>query len=75
MKKLALVIAIAGLSLASCRKEYTCECTTTDNFLGGVSTSNSTSTIKSTKKKATEVCEDLEQTKTFAGSVAVCELK
>lgn len=31
MKKILLVAAVASLSLVSCKKEYTCECTTTDS--------------------------------------------
>ena len=48
MKKV-LVAAIALLALASCKKDYTCECETL-----GI---KSTTTINDTKKNATESCE------------------
>ena len=31
MKKIMLVAAVAVCVLSSCKKDYTCECTTTDN--------------------------------------------
>ena len=39
MKKILLVAAVAGLSLVSCKKDYTCECTTTStSYNNGVAT-------------------------------------
>lgn len=56
MKKVVLVGAIALLSLASCKKEYTCECNTID-LDSQESVSNEKITIKSTSKdKAQEEC-------------------
>jgi len=53
MKKITLLAAvIAAFTFASCKKDYTCECTATS---GGVSISAST-TIKDTKKKAKDAC-------------------
>ena len=54
MKTKTIFIAgsLALLTLASCKKDYTCECTTTT---GGVSTSAST-VIKDKKSKAEEAC-------------------
>jgi hypothetical protein len=53
MKKITLLAAvIAAFTFASCKKDYTCECTATS---GGVSVSAST-TIKDTKKKAKDAC-------------------
>lgn len=54
MKKLFFVSAVlCAFCFASCKKEYTCTCSTTS---GGVTISAST-TIKDTKKKAKEACE------------------
>ncbi len=54
MKKILLFAAVASLSLVSCKKDYTCECTTKDNT-GAILTSNSV-TIKETKSKAKDAC-------------------
>jgi hypothetical protein len=51
MKKLVLVAAVAGL-MASCKKEYTCECTMTGN---GVTTTTSV-TAEMKKKDADSWC-------------------
>ena len=53
MKKIILVGAVALLGLASCKKDYTCECTMD---LLGVKTTSST-TLNATKSDATEACE------------------
>jgi len=55
MKKMLLVAAVAGLALASCKKDYTCECTTKDTSNGTVMGTSSV-TIKDTKKKAEDAC-------------------
>lgn len=53
MKKLTLLaIAFVAITFASCKKDYTCECSVT---VGGITTSAST-TIKDTKKKAKDAC-------------------
>jgi hypothetical protein len=52
MKKLVLIAAVAGL-MASCKKEYTCECTVTG---GGITTTSST-TATMKKKDAETWCE------------------
>jgi hypothetical protein len=56
MKKLVLSIAALALvatTMTSCKKDYTCECTTTAL---GVTVSESI-TINDTKKNATETCD------------------
>lgn len=53
MKKMTLLAAVVvAFTFASCKKDYTCECTATS---GGVSVS-ATTTIKDTKKKAKDAC-------------------
>ena len=52
MKKFIAIAALGVLTLASCKKDYTCECSSS---AGGVTISAST-TIKDTKKKAEEAC-------------------
>ncbi len=65
MKKVLLVGAVALLGLASCKKDYTCECTVD---LLGVKTTSST-TLNATKSDAKEACEAGNQTG------VTCEIK
>ena len=66
MKKVLLVSAIAMLALASCKKDYTCECTllgqTTETVLTDVS-----------KKDATTACDESSTAVSILGGS--CELK
>ena len=59
MKKVILsLVVVAVLSTASCKKNYTCTCTTT--FTGGTSPNvTTTTTIDNTKSKATTACNGL----------------
>ena len=71
-KMFFVAAAVAVLSLSSCKKDYTCECTTS---LGGITTSAST-TINDTKSNAEEACENGSSTSTVAGieSSVTCEI-
>ena len=54
MKKITLLaVAFVAISVVSCRKDRTCECT---DYTGGI-TVVATTTVKSTKKDATSWCE------------------
>ena len=53
MKKLFIVAVVASFGMVSCKKDYTCECTTTS----GGQTSKTTSTIKAKKDDAKKTCE------------------
>lgn len=66
MKKLALVLAVVGFAAVSCKKDYTCDCTTTSNIPGyaGVKTS---STAKMKKKDAEDWCTGLNSSTTTYG--------
>ena len=59
-KSILLVVAVAGLALVSCKKEYHCECTTTDSS-GTIPTVSTETIIKDTKSKAEEACHGLDQ--------------
>lgn len=73
MKKIILVGAVALLGLASCKKDYTCECTTTSDFMGQKSTATVSATINDTKSKATDACEAGSMT---SGTTSVsCKIK
>lgn len=49
MKKALLLVAVAGLAMASCRKDRTCECKDTSDAPGFVS-STTVYTVKKAKK-------------------------
>lgn len=68
MKKVLLVAAVVVVGLASCKKDYTCTCTTTGN---GVTASVS-STTKATKKDAKSSCES--GSKTANGYTTTCSI-
>jgi hypothetical protein len=56
MKKIFFISAVLVLSLASCKKDYTCVCT--GNILG--TTVSVTTEAKSTKKGADDWCKGLQ---------------
>jgi hypothetical protein len=65
MKKIAVLAIFAGaMSFASCKKNYTCTCTTTEP---GYPNITSSTTIKDTKSKAKTTCSNESAT---VGSVA-----
>lgn len=71
MKKIVLALAAFGLvTMTSCKKEWTCKCTTT---VGGVSTSVEGKTDKTTRKKAKEACE--KGSGSALGITTTCEIK
>jgi len=80
MKKLLLLVAVAGLVAVSCRKDVTCECKTTSDAPGFVS-STDVHTMKDVKKKdAKAMCASytMKVTAPVAGTVTSgedCELK
>lgn len=64
MKKITLLaIAFVAISFASCKKDYTCTCTTTGN-----STADVTKIIGVSKKAATANCVSKTTTSTSGGS-------
>ncbi len=56
MKKLFVVVAVAVLGLASCKKDYTCECVGSSNGVK-VEGSATSVTINDTKANATDQCD------------------
>ncbi|MEZ4938543.1 MAG: hypothetical protein R2799_13215 [Crocinitomicaceae bacterium] len=67
MKKMIFVLGLSLVTLASCTKEYTCECTYTDQ--AGIEPSYSTqTTLQNTKQGAEDNCDYLSGT-SYAGSV------
>ncbi|MCE3258862.1 MAG: hypothetical protein K0S12_503 [Bacteroidetes bacterium] len=59
MKQLSILpLLLIGASLASCKKDYKCECTT--NYSSGKSVSTR-EIAKATKKTATAICGDYQE--------------
>lgn len=78
MKKILILgIAVVGLTLTSCKKERTCECTITTTIDGNSTSQTVTSTTEATKKDAKEACENGNSSQELLGikTEAVCELK
>lgn len=69
MKKFIAIAALGVLTLASCKKDYTCECTTTALGL----TASASTTINNTKKKAEEAC--TAGSTTANGATTTCKIK
>ncbi|MGZ3866817.1 MAG: hypothetical protein ACXVC6_01540 [Bacteroidia bacterium] len=68
MKKVTLfaVVAVAALSLASCKKDHTCTCTDSTTYSGY--TVVTTTKAKSTKKDAAAWCTGVTTTATSGGT-------
>tara|TARA_Y100000385_G_scaffold291462_1_gene369626 strand:- start:4563 stop:4787 length:225 start_codon:yes stop_codon:yes gene_type:complete len=73
MKKVLAVAAFAAFGLMSCKKDYTCECVTT---AAGVQTGTTTVTINDTKGKATETCDEGDDSASVFGftTTTACEI-
>lgn len=79
MKKSTLLIgaAVVALGFASCKKEYTCECTVESTVMGTTTTSTSTYTINETKANARTACDagDGEATSLGVTFTSECKIK
>ena len=71
MKKVLLIAAVAGIAMISCKKQYSCECTTTSTvYINGKATTNGPTTSsgkfddKMKKKDAKSKCEEGNKTTT-----------
>ena len=51
------VAFLASMGFTSCKKDYTCTCTTTIDLFGEKTTTKTSTTINDTKKKAKDACE------------------
>jgi hypothetical protein len=69
MKKFIAIAALGVLTLASCKKDYTCTCTSTS---GGLTASVST-TINDTKKNAEDTCSA--KSASAGGASTTCAIK
>lgn len=73
MKKGLLFVAVIAASLASCKKDRTCTCTTTANGTAG--TPNVTTYEKSSKGAARANCLSSTWTENGVSYVETCDLK
>jgi hypothetical protein len=64
MKKSFLILAVAGLAMASCKKNYTCTCTDTDTTNPGAPY---VMKGKAKKSDAKNTCDNLQTTYTIIG--------
>lgn len=69
MKKITLLaVAFVAISFASCKKNYTCECSSNGVVIAST-------TIKNTKSKAKTSCDALSSTYTAYGTGVTCAIK
>ncbi|HEX8516098.1 MAG TPA: hypothetical protein VF868_07850 [Bacteroidia bacterium] len=70
MKKVIFIAIVAVASLASCKKDRVCTCTST-----GSSTASVKTYTKAKKSDARAACLSTTQTSTYGSYVQTCELK
>jgi hypothetical protein len=77
MKKVLLMAAVVVASLASCKKDHTCTCTSTTTYSGGSFTGDPVVTEYPKSKKAAARSHCLSSTSTDSGSTTTrtCTLK
>lgn len=78
MKKILLIAAVAGLAMASCKKDYTCECTQT-TVPASTTTTSKKQILDASKRQAKANCVSWSSDMTFGSTVFTtnmdCELK
>jgi hypothetical protein len=77
MKKILLIAAVA-FAFTACKKDYTCECTVTTSGQGVSGTATGSTTVKDTKKKAKDSCEEGTKAATTVGGITTetkCAIK
>lgn len=67
MKKILLIAAVAGFAMTSCKKDYTCECTTSSTAPGFTTVTASGTTGKMKKADAEAKCNEGDKTYTLPG--------
>ena len=77
MKKILLLAAVACMTMTSCKKDYTCECTATSGQTGNTQSASTSVTIHDKKDAAKTTCENGssdQSTGTYVSKV-VCVIK
>jgi hypothetical protein len=77
MKKVLLMAAVIVASLASCKKDHTCTCTTVSSYGGTSTTSDPEVTVYPSSKKSAAMshCLSSTSTSTYGTSTTTCDLK
>jgi hypothetical protein len=77
MKKVLFMAAVIVASLASCKKDHTCTCTTTSSYGGSSVTGDPVVTVYPSSKKAAarSHCLSSTSTSTYGTSTTTCDLK
>jgi hypothetical protein len=77
MKKVLLMAAVIVASLASCKKDHTCTCTTVSTYGGSSTTGDPVVTEYPKSKKSAARSHFLSSTSTYSGvtSTTTCTLK
>jgi hypothetical protein len=70
MKKVLFIVGIAVVTLSSCVKDYTCQCTATD---ASGAQSSSSSTLNGKKNDVTVACDEGDAS--IAGITVDCEIQ
>lgn len=79
MKKNLLLAAFVGLAMVSCKKDFTCECTSTSTFPGSTSSTQKYTIYDVSKGTAKRAC--IKRTYEYSGggatytSTSDCKLK
>ena len=72
MKNLFILTVFALIALTSCKKDYTCECKV---YANGVEIGSGSETIKDTKSKAADACDEGDRSDDVFGFLTECEIK
>ena len=74
MKNLFILTVFALIALTSCKKNYTCECKI---YANGVEIGSGSETIKDTKSKAADACDEGDESTDQGGYLVEvdCEIK
>lgn len=76
MKKLSILsIAFLALSLASCKKDYTCNCTNMSTQAGSTTTTSEITYVKARKADAKRACVKTTDTESGVTVTHDCKLK
>jgi len=79
MKKALLIAAVAGLAMVSCKKDYTCECTSTSTVPGSTSSTSKRTLVEVSKATAKSQCLKTSWDETSGGTTYTftndCKLK
>ena len=68
------ILFLGALALASCKKEWTCTCTATADVMGTTISTSASETIKETKKKAKDACDEGDAAQDASGVSVECEI-